>query len=236
MSGDEQTPGGPEGGADDEAPAERASPLLERLARRDRSVGPPDSRLGGGRRGWPVRRSPIFAVLALGLASWLLWGLWPDVAYFSSPQDPIDLGGPGAYHLDAAQENRLVHVRGKLVDAVPVYVGGVVGKTGTLRTVGRIAGTNLLVDKPGPAGTLDLFEGRLLPLARRDTYGEVVQAMRGRGAPLGDRWLVLRDGERPRRGWLPVLGAALLVLILTVNLRALVRSLFSTHALHQERR
>ena len=50
-------------------------------------------------------------------------------------------------------------------------------------------------------------------------------ALKARGAPLEDRWLVLRDGERPRERWLPVLGAAVLLLVLAVNLRALVKAL-----------
>jgi hypothetical protein len=170
-----------------------------------------------------LARSPIFAVVALGLAGWLLWGLWPDVAYFASSRDPIDLGAPGAYHLDAARENRLVQVRGRLVDPLAVTVG----RSRERRTVGRIAGTNLLVDKPGPPGQVDLFEGRLLPAGRRDGYEEAVSVLRKQGTPLGDRWQVLRDGERPRRGWLPVLGAALLVVIIAVNLRALLRPLLT---------
>ena len=36
---------------------------------------------------------------------------------------------------------------------------------------------------------------------------------------------VLRDGERPRARWLPVLGSALLALLVAVNLRALVKHL-----------
>lgn len=175
------------------------------------------------RRGSPLlARSPTFAVLASVVAGWLLFSLWPDVAYFASSREPIDLGAPGAYHLEAARENRLVQLRGTLVEAVSVSEG----RSGKPRTVGRVAGTNLLVDKPGAPGGIDVFEGRLLPAGRRDTYAEAVGVMARRGgAPLGDRWMVLRDGERPRRGFLPVLGAALLVLILSVNVRALLRSL-----------
>jgi hypothetical protein len=49
--------------------------------------------------------------------------------------------------------------------------------------------------------------------------------MRQRGAALEDGWLVLRDGERPRRKWLLVAGWAILALLAIVNLRALVRRL-----------
>jgi hypothetical protein len=37
--------------------------------------------------------------------------------------------------------------------------------------------------------------------------------------------LVLRDGERPRKRWLPVAGSAILALLALVNLRALVKRL-----------
>jgi hypothetical protein len=169
-----------------------------------------------------LARSPTFAVLALLVSGWLLFELSGDVAYFFSSRDPIDLGGPGAYALDRARENRLVQVRGDLADAV----GAKVSRTGQDRTVGRLAGTSLLVDRPGRGGP-PIFEGRLLPAASRADYAEVVAAMRRRGAPLSDAWLVLRDGERPRERWLPVLGAALLTLLVAVNLRALLKFLTS---------
>jgi hypothetical protein len=70
-----------------------------------------------------------------------------------------------------------------------------------------------------------VFEGRVLPAARRADYAEAAAAMRARGAPALDAFLVLRDGERPRTRWLPVLGSAILALLALVNLRALVKHL-----------
>jgi len=169
-----------------------------------------------------LARSPTFAVLALLVSGWLLHELSGDVAYYFSSRDPIDLGGPGAYRLELARENRLVQVRGELSAAV----GAKVARTGQDRTVGRLAGTNLLVDRPGRGGP-PVFEGRLLPASARLDYAEVVAALRQRGAPLSDAWLVLRDGERPREKWLPVLGAALLAVLVAVNLRALLKALTS---------
>jgi len=167
-----------------------------------------------------LARSPVFAVLVAAIAGWLLVTLWPDLSYFASSRVPVDLGGPGAYRLDAARPNRLVQIRGELVDTVAVAEG----RTGAARTVGRLAGTNLLVDRPGRAGP-PVFEGRLLPAQRRDEYGQVARILRERGVSLGDAWQVLRDGERPRRQWLSVAGAALLVALLGLNLRALFRPL-----------
>ncbi len=170
-----------------------------------------------------LARSPVFAVIVLAACAWLLWDWAPEVTYFFAPTAPIELGGPGAYHLDLARENRLAQVRGPLTEEIGVTVG----RSGEVRTVGRLAGTNLLVDRPGPPGRsiADVYEGRLLPARPRAEYAEVVAAMRARGAPLGDRWTVLRDGERPRRRWFPVLGSLLLLAVAAVNVRALARSL-----------
>jgi hypothetical protein len=175
------------------------------------------------RRAWPLlARNPAVAVLALALSGWLLWDLAPEVAYFFSSREPIDLGGPGAYRLELGRENRLAQVRGELEKAVPATVA----RSGDARTIGLVAGTNVVVDRPGRGGP-PVFEGRLLPAKQRADYGHAVEIMRQKGARLGDAWLVLRDGDRPRQRWLPVLGAALLLLIVAVNLRALVKTVAS---------
>jgi hypothetical protein len=203
----------------------------------ERSTGPDPAEEGffGGQPGGPARepparhparrrespllaRSPVLALALAALSGWLLFTLWPDLSFFVSSRAPIDLGGPGAYRLEAARENRLVQIRGELVGGVPVAEG----RTGATRTVGRLAGTNLLVDRPGRGGP-PVFEGRLLPAGRRDAYAEVAGILGKDAAAPGEGWQVLRDGERPRRQWLPVLGAALLLAILAVNLRALLR-------------
>jgi hypothetical protein len=167
-----------------------------------------------------LARNPAFALLALAVCAWLLVDLSPDVAFFVSSRQPVDLGGPGAYRLGAARENRLAQVRGELVDLVPVTEA----RSGKARTVGRLAGTNLVVDRPGRGGP-PVFEGRLLPAKARADYGDAVAAMRARGAVLGETFLVLRDGERPRDRWLAATGAAVLALLALVNARALVKHL-----------
>ena len=168
-----------------------------------------------------LARSPVVALLTTVLAGWLLWSLAPDVAYFFSSREPIDLGGPGAYRLDAARENRLVHVRGRLEE--PQFRS--MDSKGGGRSIGRLMGTNLLVDHPGIAGP-PIYEGRLRPAGRRDDYAGLASTLAGRGTPPGEPWQVLRDGERPRRAWLPVVGTALLLIILAINVRALLRILF----------
>lgn len=154
-------------------------------------------------------------------AGWLLWDFSPDVRYFVSPVEPIDLGAPGAYHLDRARANRLVQVRGELREAIPIVEGK------TVRMVGRLANTNLLIDRPGRDGP-PVFEGRLMAdKAARSRYAPVVAELRKQGTQLGDSWLVLRDGERPRTRYLPLGGSAVLLVLLAINLRALLRSLVS---------
>lgn len=178
--------------------------------------GPPPPRR---RESSLLARSPTFAVVMVLLSGWILWDFWPDVRYFFSPVQPIDLGGPGEYHLDRAETDRLVQVRGELREAVPVVQGKAV------RMVGRLEGTNLIVDRPGRDGP-PLYEGRLLsPAAAKRVYAPVVAEMRSRGTELGEAWLVLRDGERPRTALLPILGSVLSLLVFAVNLRALVKGL-----------
>ena len=172
------------------------------------------------RRSPLLARTPAVAVVSAALSAWLLWSLAPDVAYCLSTPIPIDLGGPAVYRLDRARLNRFVRIRGEFGDAVGVTVN----RTGQPRTVGRVHGTNLLVDRPGRSGP-PVYEGRLLPLADRTEYDPVVVALRARGAPIGEAWLVLRDGERPREHWLPLGGALLLLALLAINLRALLRAL-----------
>jgi hypothetical protein len=186
--------GGPGAAAEPPRPRRRPSPLLA--------------------------RHPAFAILALAVCAWLLRDLWPDTAFFFAPRTPVDLGAPGAYRLALARENRLARISGDLVETVPVTEA----RSGRARTVGRIAGTNLVVDRPGRGGP-PLFEGRILPAAARADYAEAVAAMRARGAAPLDAFLVLRDGDRPRARWLPVLGSAVLALLALVNLRALVKHL-----------
>jgi hypothetical protein len=181
----------------------------------------PEVEVAPPRRPSPLlARSPAFAFLAVALCGWLLWELGPDAAYAFCSRTPIDLGGPGAWAFDRARENRLVQVRGDLADAVPVTVD----RTGQARTVGRLSGTNLLVDRPGRGGP-PVYEGRLLPARARADYAPVVAAIRARGSSLGDAWLVLRDGDRPGDRWLSVAGSALLLVLLAINLRALLKSL-----------
>jgi len=169
------------------------------------------------------RRSPVFAVPALLACLWLLWDMWPDVSFFLSSRQPIDLGSPGAYRLERAAANRLVRVAGAPVAQVQATVAR--GKEE--RAVLGLRGVNLAVDRPGRAGPTLVYEGRLLPRSRATDYGEAVAALRARGWEAGDRWLVLRDGERPRARWGPLLLSLLLALVAAVNARALLRALWS---------
>lgn len=173
----------------------------------------------------PRRRSPLSAIsapvalLALAAVGWLLWDMWPEVAYFASTRDPIDLGRPGAYHLERAMPNRLVRI-----DGVPAAsVAGVEARGGEERRVVGLLGLSLAVDRGGGAAPTTLYEGRLLPARRSRDYAPFVAELRRRGWAAGDRWMVLRDGERPRSRWGRPLLSLLLVALGVLNLRALVR-------------
>ncbi len=173
------------------------------------------------------RRSPLaaistpVAILALAAVAWLLWDMWPEVAYFASPLEPIDLGRPGAYHIDRAVPNRLVRI-----DGAPVAsVGGVEARGGQERRVVGLFGLSLAVDRPGGAAPTTLHEGRLLPARRSQEYAPFVAELRRRGWAAGERWMVLRDGERPRSRWGRPLLSLLLAALGAINLRALIRNL-----------
>jgi len=176
----------------------------------------------------PPRRRPALAaisapvaVIALAAVAWLLWDLWPDVAYFASSRDPIDLGRPGAYHLERALPNRLVRV-----DGAPVAsVGGVEARGGGERRIAGLFGLSLAVDRPARAAPTTVYEGRLLPARKSADYVPFVAELRKRGWTAGDRWMVLREGERPRARWGPPLLALLLLALGALNIRALVRHL-----------
>jgi len=176
----------------------------------------------------PPRRRPTLtvistpvAILALAAVAWLLWDMWPEVAYFASPREPIDLGRPGAYQLDRAVPNRLVRI-----DGAPVAsVAGTEARGGEERRVVGLFGLSLAVDRPVRAAPTTLHEGRLLPARRSQDYAPFVAELRRRGWAAGDRWMVLRDGERPRSRWGRPLLSLLLLALGALNLRALARNL-----------
>jgi len=184
---------------------------------------------GGGPEGEPPRRrrptltviSTPVAILALAAVSWLLWDMWPEVAYFASPREPIDLGRPGAYHLDRVVPNRLVRIDGAPVASVV----GTEARGGDERRVVGLFGLSLAVDRPGGAAPTTLYEGRLLPARRSQEYTPFVAELRRRGWAASDKWMVLRDGERPRSRWGRPLLSLLLLALGALNLRALARNL-----------
>ncbi len=168
-----------------------------------------------------LRRSPVWAVPALALCAWLLWDSWPDVAYFLSSRQPIDLGAPGAYHLERAVPNRLVRLAG----APAAAVGIADARAREERAVLGLRGLNLAVDRPGRGTPAAVYEGRLLPASRSADYAAAVAALRSRGWEAGERVLVLRDGERPGGRWAPLAWSAVLLVVALLNARALAHAL-----------
>lgn len=168
-------------------------------------------------------RSPLLAAAVLAAAGWLLWGTRQDVSYFASSATPIDLGDFRALHLERALPNRLVRISGPLVGAV-----GGVGTGGERRRVSGMFGTNLLVDRPAGASPTTVHEGRLLPAGRQDEYAPFAAELRKQGWEAGDRFMVLREGERPRTRYGPPLLAAGLVALGAFNLAFLARRFLPT--------
>lgn len=185
--------------------------------------GTPSGPAAPPRRESPLlARSPIFAVVALGLCGWLLAGLWPDVAYFFSSSSPIDLGGPATFHLDRAAPNRLCRIQG----GPAASVAGVRARSSEQRRIIGLFGANLLVDRPGGAGPAVVYQGRLLPQPKVGEYEPFLAPLRERGFAARGGLLVLRDGERPRTQWKQLGLTLVLLFIAGVNLRALLKRLF----------
>lgn len=193
-----------------ESEAERAFFSGESAAEAD--VAPPPRR-----RSAFLARNPVFATLALAACAYLVWDLAPDVLYFFSPADPIDLGGPAAFHLSLARSNRLVRVQGAPAAQIPVTTS-----RGEPRRLVGVFGTNLVVDRPGSGGAANVFEGRLLPDRLAREYDSALAALKERGFLPARAIAVVRDGERPRQRWSRPLLSLIAALLGAVNLRALV--------------
>jgi len=166
------------------------------------------------------RRSPVLAALVAVACGWLLWDWWPDLGYFLSPTAPIDLGDVRAFHLDRAQANRLVRIAGPLVGTV-----GGIESGGGRRRVSGLFGTNLVLDRAAGPSPTTVYEGRLLPSAERDRYAPFVAELRRQGWTPGERWMVLREGERPRTRWGRLALSLLLVGVISFNVAFVVRRL-----------
>jgi len=171
------------------------------------------------------RRPPWLAGAVFVASLWLLWETRLDVAYFASSPSPIDLGTLGALHLDRALPNRLVRVAGPLVGAVPGVEGGA-----ERRRVSGLFGTNLLVDRPAAASPTTVHEGRLLPSGRRENYAPFAAELAKQGWAAGDKFMVLREGERPRTRYREPLIALALLALASLNGAYLVRPLLPRRA------
>jgi hypothetical protein len=104
-------------------------------------------------------------------------------------------------------------------------VGGIEARGGDERRVVGLFGLSLAVDRLGHAMPTTLYEGRLLPSRKSADYVPFVAELKKRGWAAGDRWMVLRDGERPRGRWGAPLLSLLLLALGALNIRALVRHL-----------
>jgi len=203
------------------APPEREGFLADDWSEVRPGPAPPPDRAPRAKGRVLFTVSPVVACLALVAIAWLFWDLWPDVSYFLSLKEPIDLGVPAAYHLDRAVPNRFCRIAG----APMASVKGIESRGRAERRVVGLLGVNLVVDRPGGAGPAAVYEGRLLPTRASREYAPFVEALKQRGWNAGERWLVLRDGERPRTRWGRPLLSLLLLALAAMNLRAIGRAL-----------
>ncbi len=179
----------------------------------------------------------LFAVAALGfvVCAWLLWELWPALRYWLSSAEPVELGAPGAYHLERS------------ADGLYARIGGAPGphasrfrKLGAHYEIVAIRGTNVLVRRvldplspsaapgrtePPPDPAPFIAQGRLVLDRSIPEYAQAFQQLVSRGdtEPRGGHLYVLLDGERPRTGAKVPAEAAGLMALALLNAGALVR-------------
>jgi hypothetical protein len=53
-------------------------------------------------------------ILGMAVCAYLLAQAKDDVAYLFAPSTPVDLGGPGAYHLERAESGAYAHITGEV--------------------------------------------------------------------------------------------------------------------------
>jgi len=165
----------------------------------------------------------------LTLATFLLWDMRADVAYWFASGQPLDLGAPNGYRLERAADGMLATVQG-----LPGPVASrfrrygqsyeIVALKGSPFLVRRaIAGEELGTGKPDQAPLT--ATGRLLRDTSIPEYQQAFQNMvqKGEAVPANEHLWVLLDGERPHTGWRTPAALLGLVAVLGFNVVAITR-------------
>jgi hypothetical protein len=175
---------------------------------------------------------PPVAALALAGSLFLMWWLSPDVAYFFSPREALELGAEGDYHLERAVENRYAQVHGTpsvrgwyTMEKDGDFV--VVGLNDTALLVHRSTFTDEQLSpdgkRPQPRQNPFFAKGRLTSRAQATKYAEVfAQFEQWSGAP--PRWLLLAE-QSPGRDLGSVAMFGFLAVFAALNTWLFVRGL-----------
>lgn len=155
----------------------------------------------------------------------LAWWMKADVAYFFSPQAPIELGAEGSYHFDQAVSNRYAQVHG-----VPTVRGWYVEeKDGSFVIVG-LTDTALLVKRSTfeeenrrladgkriqPRQNPFFARGRLMARADAERYADVFREHEAWGGASAS-WLLLAE-EPPGKNFATVSMFGFLLLFGALN-------------------
>ncbi len=183
---------------------------------------------------------PAVAALALVGALTLLYLQLPELEYFFSPKEPIELGSLGGYHFENAQSNRYAQVHG-----APTVRGAYwLEQRTTLVAVG-LRDTPLMVRRealpsenwrvgavpPQPDQRTFSVRGRLLSRADASKLADAFAQLEAWGE-VRPQWVLLAEehpgGNLSMMGWL-----AGLTTFAAVNAWLLVRGLFSRRTRRQ---
>lgn len=184
----------------------------------------------------PRPASLLITLLGLGFCLYLLAQERQAILYWFSSAEPVELGGPEQFQLDAAADNVLATITGSAGKTAVRYE-----LFGSHYEIVAIPGTNILVRReqlhplpvrpgesiPPPSQERFTAEGRLVVESSAPDYLQAFRTLveAGDAAPRRGELYILFDGERPRTGWRTPLFAGGLTLVALLNLRALVRYL-----------
>jgi hypothetical protein len=178
---------------------------------------------------WPV------ALVAIVLASGLLWMQRNDVRYFFSSRAPLSLGAEGEYRFDHLQSNRYAEIHG-----TPTLRGAYSVERGTTYVVIGLRHTPILVRRaalpgeewtgptpPHPDQRPFAVRGRLLSQedAKRYQDGFVKLLSMGETKPLDGKLWILIEGEAPMRDLPTFFWMVGLALFALVNLYFIAQSI-----------
>ncbi|MBX5480960.1 MAG: hypothetical protein IRZ16_03795 [Myxococcaceae bacterium] len=186
------------------------------------------------RRRLGVRWPAASVAIVLGVCG-LFW-VYPDVAYFFSPREPITLGTEGDYHFERLTSNRYAQIHGTPTqvaaytregDVTMVHLG--LRDTPVLVRRAALEGEDWVPGRPPMAPDQRPFgvRGRLLArkdAARFESGFKLLEHVDGVVPRDGKLWLLI-EGERPSTFTGDLLIAIVLVLFVAANVFFLIRDI-----------